>query len=117
MAGSLPPDGASSLKTPQSHIPVQNKMSEFTLPQTIDEYVEIGDKTDDVFSEIRAQFHPAFLNLGQLSEELDISNDVEAEFESAVSEYFATKQERNVVCAEIRAQFHPANWNRSELSE
>ena len=63
MAGSLPLDGAFSLKSPQSNIPVKNKMSEFTLPQTIDEYVEIGDKTDDVFSEIRAQFHPAFWNL------------------------------------------------------
>jgi hypothetical protein len=91
MAGSLALDGAFSLKSHQSHIPVKNKMSEFTLPQTIDEHVEIGDKTDDVFSEIRAQFHPAFLNLGQLSEELDISNDAEAEFESTVTGYFATK--------------------------
>ena len=61
MAGSLPLDGAFSLKSPQSSIPVKNKMSEFTLPQTIDEYVEISDKTDDVFSEIRAQFRPALI--------------------------------------------------------
>ena len=67
MAGSLPLDGFAGLSKvspcllAQSNIPVKNKMSESTLPQTIDEYVEISDKTDDVFSEIRAQSRPALI--------------------------------------------------------
>merc|ERR1719253_6785 len=52
MAGSLPLDGAfgSNKVSPcllaQSNIPMKNKMSDLTLPETIDECVEICDKTD-----------------------------------------------------------------------
>merc|ERR1712028_149708 len=69
----------------------------------------MGDK----FATIRGENRPAMWNQAELSEEVDLSIDVEAEFQSAVSGYFAQKDK----FATIRSQYRPAMWNQAELSE
>merc|ERR1711966_154316 len=67
----------------------------------------------DTFAKIRAEFRPAVWNQAELSEEIDLSIDVDGEFQSAVKGYFGQKD----IFAKIRAEFRPAVWNQAELSE
>ena len=54
----------------------------------------------DIFAKIRAQFRPAAWNQAELSEEIDLSIDVDAEFQSAVREYFARWKDAWCLCAQ-----------------
>merc|ERR1711865_16143 len=70
-----------------------------------------------VCAEIRSKSRPANWNCAQLSEELEVSLDVDGEFESAITKYFAKKEADDITFSQIRAQYRPAAWNQAELSE
>jgi hypothetical protein len=63
-------------------------------------------------SGLNPALHAAW-NEAELSEEIDLSIGVDAEFQSAVNGYVAQKD----TFAKIRAQFRPVAWNQTELSE